>query len=103
MEQYKRLRTDCNAIVKAVEEGVTSRDERRGLGLNHILKFTRLNEGRVYIVSGEGKVFWNFKDGKEKVKKEKMKYPFNGTIINIVINIDKEDHYYYTEGETPIF
>ena len=101
--QYSRLRSDCNAIVKSVEEGVTSREHAAGLGLNHILKFVRVNEGKVYIVSGEGKVLWDYSEGREHVKKSKNKQSFQGTIINIVINIDKEGRYFLIDEESPIF
>ncbi len=101
--QYSRLRNDCNAIIKSVEEGVTSRDHAAGLGLNHILKFAKVNEGKVYIVSGLGKVMWDYRGGEEKIKKNKNKQFFNGTIINIVINIDKEGRYFLADEEIPIF
>ena len=101
---YCRIRKDCTAIEKAVQEGVTSRvGFADGLGLNHILKFAKVNQGKVYICSGRGKVMWDYRGGREKVKKINTKQSFQGTIINIVINIDKEGLYFLISEESPIF
>ena len=100
---YSRLRNDCSAIEKSVEEGVSSRDSAAGLGLNHILKFAKVNEGKVYIVSGLGKVMWDFRGGHARLLKTKNKQSFQGTIINIIINIYKEGLYSLTAEESPIF
>lgn len=87
-----------------MQEGVTSRiGAAAGLGLNHILKFAKVNEGKVYILSGSGKVMWNFWRGKERIRKTKTKQAFQGTSINIVINLDKQGLYFLTSEESPIF
>lgn len=42
---YKYITTDREAIKLATEEGVSSREERAGLGLSHIKKFLMVNRG----------------------------------------------------------
>jgi len=89
--KYKDLTDDYDAIIKATEEGVSAREETDGYGLTHIKKFLSVNEGRLCIISGKGKVFWKFDQG--KTLKQYMAKPFRGTIVKLVINIDKEGYY----------
>ena len=89
--KYKDLTNDYEAIKKATEEGVSARKETAGYGLTHIKKFLKVNGGQLCIISGNGKVFWKFDQG--KILEQTMKKPFRGTIVKLVINIDKEGYY----------
>lgn len=92
--KYKDLSDDYEAIKKATEYGVSTRKETAGYGLTHIKKFLTVNEGQMCIISGRGKVFWKF--AQRKILKQSMTIPFNGTIVKILINIDKEGYYSLT-------
>ncbi len=95
-EKYQMLRDDYDAIRQATNEGVSSRPRRAGLGLNHIKNFIKINEGQLCIISGRGKVFWKYDHG--KILDQIMEIPFPGTIVKLIINIDKEG-FYFLRGE----
>ena len=84
--RYPPFDNDYIAIKKATEEGVSCRSGRDGLGLSHIKNFIKVNEGQMCIISGQGKVYWKFDQG--KVLEQKMSVPFHGTIVKLIINID---------------
>jgi len=93
--RYSELSDPYDAIRLATNSGVSSRRERAGLGLNHIKDFIKANEGQLCIISGKGKVFWKYDHG--KIMNQKMKLPFNGTIVKLIINIDKEGYYMFRD------
>lgn len=96
--KYK-VKTDIEAIEKAVEEGVSSRPQRAGLGLNHIQRFLKVNKGILTIVSGEGKIdFYH-----NMVKKYNLTEAFEGTIVNLEINANKKSFYFLTSEEDYLF
>jgi hypothetical protein len=86
------LRNSHDAIILATTEGVSSRAERAGLGLSHLKGFAKVNEGQMCIISGRGKVFWKYDQG--KILKQRMIKPFTGTVVKFVINTDKEGLYF---------
>jgi len=99
--EFSKLEDDYEAIRKSVENGVSSRPGRAGLGLNHITRFIKINEGQCCIISGEGKVFWKFDQG--KIQNQKMPTPFDGTIVKLIINIDKEGFYFLADEKDYLF
>lgn len=99
---YEHLNTDYEAIMLAVKEGVTSRVGRAaGYGLTHIHRFIKVNEGKMYILSGKGKVLWDNTGINEK--EQTMRIPFEGTVINLEINADREGFYFMESEEGKIF
>lgn len=103
--QYQYLASDYDSIIKAVQEGVSSRvDKTAGYGLSHINRFIKVNEGRMIVLSGSGKVSWNFTGLKKRSEeKQTMHFPFQGTIINLEINAAKEGLYFLKSEEAHIF
>lgn len=99
------LNSDYESILLAVQELVTSRiGKPAGYGLSHINRFIEINEGKMHILSGEGKVLWDYTGiRKLKGKKQTMHYPFRGTIINLEINADEEGLYFLEEERDYIF
>lgn len=97
-KKYKP-KTDIEAIEKSVEEGVTSRQQSAGFGLTHIRNFLKVNEGTLTIISGRGKV--NFYSN--KVKSYNISKGFEGTIVNLKINANKESFYFLRGEEELIF
>lgn len=94
--------TDHNeAINLATQEGITSKPKPAGLGLHHIKGFLEVNEGQMCIISGRGKVSWEFDRG--KITNQSMDHYFAGTILNLVINTSKEHSYHLASEEEPIF
>ena len=79
----------------AVEEGVSSRKGRAGLGLRHIRRFARINQGTMTVISGDGKVNFYHKS----IEKRPMPSKFGGTAIELRINSDKEGFYFLTSEE----
>ncbi len=96
-DKYASLSDAHESIILATESGVSSRPEKAGLGLNHIKSFVAVNEGHMCIISGGGKVFWKFDQG--KTLKQKMALPFGGTTIKLIINTDKEGFYFLSDAE----
>jgi len=99
--EYSYIKNDHQAILKAIENGVSSRPEKAGLGLDHISRFLRVNKGQLCIISCRGKVFWKFDHG--KTLKQKMKTPFHGTIIKMIINSDRESLYFLSSEKEYLF
>jgi len=99
--KYGIMRKSHDAIVRATEPGVSSRPGRAGLGLSHLKDFAKVNEGQLCIISGNGKVFWKYDQG--KVLKQRMQKPFTGTVVKFVINTDKEGLYFLAEEEDYLF
>ncbi len=97
IREYQNLTGDSDAIRQATNEGVSSRPRRAGLGLTHIKSFIRINKGQLCIISGKGKVFWKYDHG--KIMNQKMEMPFPGTIVKLIINIDKEGYYMFRDEQ----
>lgn len=88
---YPHIKNDYEAIEEAIKEGISSREEKAGYGLSHIKRFIEANKGRMWIISGRGKVMW---EGTPiRAKRQLMPVSFNGTIVNLVINIDRDTLY----------
>lgn len=98
---YRNINNDHQAICLATEEGVSSREGRAGLGLSHIKKFLTINKGQLCIISGHGKIFWKFDQGKKL--KQSMSDNFGGTILKIIINTNKEGFYFLTDEKEYLF
>jgi hypothetical protein len=99
--KYRIITDDNELIAQSTEPGVTSRERRAGLGLDHIKSFIEVNEGQICIISQRGKVFWKFNEN--KILRQKMTLPFNGTVIKLLINTDKEGFYFLSEEEEYLF
>jgi anti-sigma regulatory factor (Ser/Thr protein kinase) len=99
LKKKYRISTDIEAIKKSVEEGVTSRPQSAGFGLTNIRNFLKVNEGTITIISGKGKV--NFYSN--KVESYNMSKGFEGTIVNLKINANKESFYFLRDEEEYIF
>ncbi|MFA7254471.1 MAG: helix-turn-helix domain-containing protein [Candidatus Omnitrophota bacterium] len=96
MESYPKIENDIAAIKLAVQEGVGARKtEDRGLGLHEILKFVKVNDGELTIISGHGKVIFK----REEVLEEKLKTNWSGTIVEVRLNQDKESFYRLSSEE----
>jgi hypothetical protein len=100
--EYSHLNNSIDAIELAIQEGVTSRVGRlAGLGLTHIHRFLKVNEGEVHIISGDGWVHWNYKGGHSVTpKRKRLPVAFDGTIVNIIARADGEGLYFLT-SENP--
>ncbi len=98
VSKYKSLRSDYDGIKLAIQEGVTSRKQGgAGKGLDNINRFVKVNEGKLYILSGRGKVLWNYSDPKKpRIEEQTMSLPFDGTLIELEINVDKQGFYFLT-------
>ncbi len=99
--KHMHLEDHHKAIRMATEEGITSKAREAGLGLHHIKCFLSVNKGQMCIISGQGKVFWDFSRG--GVKDQSMNHNFSGTILKLVINTSKEYGYCLASEEEPIF
>jgi len=101
-KEYSYLNNSIDAIELAIKEGVTSRAGRlAGLGLTHIHRFLKVNEGQIHIISGDGWVHWNYKNGNSVIpKRKKLAVAFEGTIVNIIARADGEGLYFLT-SENP--
>lgn len=103
VEKYSHLANSIDAIELAVHEGVSSRSESAGLGLAHIQRFLKVNEGQMHIISGDGWVNWNFSNG-ERVVKKTLNIPYEGTIVDLIARADGEGFYFLkSETEERIF
>ena len=101
MPEYSNIGNDYKAIKKSIEQGVSCRSGRDGLGLCHIRNFIKVNEGQMCIISGGGKVYWKLDRG--EIFEQKMRVPFNGTIVKLIINIDKEGFYFLSDEKEYLF
>ncbi len=98
--------SDTHAAIRlAIKEGITTREgQTGGYGLSHINRFIEINEGKMCIMSGDGKVLWDYKTtSRAKVKNQTMHFPFGGTIINLEINVDGEGFYFLESQDGGIF
>lgn len=93
------ISNDIEAIKLSVKEGVTSRPQTAGFGLTNIRNFVKMNEGTLTIISGKGKV--NFYSN--KVESYNMTKGFEGTIVNLKINANKDSFYFLTSEEEYLF
>lgn len=100
--KYGHLNNSIEAIELAIKEGVSSRiDRAAGLGLTHIHRFLKVNEGQIHIISGDGWVYWNYGQGKsERIIRKKLDVQFDGTIVYIIARADGEG-LYFLESENP--
>ena len=99
VKQYSGLTNSHEAITLAVEEGVSSRKGKAGLGLSHIRRFARVNQGTLTVISGNGKV--NFYS--KSIEPRPMPSKFQGTAIELRINADKQGFYFLTSEKDFIF
>lgn len=100
VKEYSNLRSSHEAITLAVEEGVSSRKGRvAGIGLSHIRRFARVNQGTMTVISGDGKV--NFYS--KSIDPRPMPSEFKGTAIELKINADKEGFYFLTGERESLF
>lgn len=75
---------DCDAIEWATQFGNTTKlNEDGGIGL-HLIKNYMEDCGVFQIISGDG--YWELKDG--EVYNRKTKYHFQGTIVNIISDLN---------------
>lgn len=93
------ISNDIEAIKLSVKEGVTSRPQSAGFGLTNIRNFLKVNEGTLTIISGKGKV--NFYSN--KVESYNISKGFEGTVVNLKINANKESFYFLTEEKEYLF
>lgn len=101
---YSSLGNDYDAIKLSVEEGVTSRiGKTAGYGLTHIQRFIKVNQGKMYMLSGKGKILWDYSGTKFREKKQTMHNAFQGTIIELEINAAREGFYFLKSESDPIF
>ncbi|MFZ0927280.1 MAG: ATP-binding protein [Syntrophobacteraceae bacterium] len=103
--KYSDAIQDCYGAIKlATKKGITTRTKQDGgLGLWHIKRLIKVNNGQMSILSGDGKAVWDFRGSRIKVRKQTMSLPFSGTIINLEINKDKETLYFLIDQEGQIF
>ena len=99
VKRYSMIGTSHEAITLAVEEGVSSRRGKAGLGLSHIRRFARVNQGTMTVISANGKV--NFYS--KSIEKRPMPSNFNGTVIELRINADKEGFYFLSSEKQYLF
>lgn len=80
--------SDEFAIDWATKDGNSTKDidETGGIGLFQLCEFIRENGGKIQIVSSRG--YWE--ENCEKIITHKYKYPFDGTIVNIEVNVDNK-------------
>ncbi|MDR3626496.1 MAG: hypothetical protein P4L45_06670 [Ignavibacteriaceae bacterium] len=95
-DEYRHLKNSIDAIELSIQEGVSSRKNRlAGLGLTHIHRFLKINEGQIHIISGDGWVHWDYTNGAiRQVRKKKLDTEFEGTIVNIIAKADGEGIYF---------
>lgn len=91
----KPMKTGSQAIDWAVQKGNTTKTGNisGGLGLDLVLEFLRLNNGKMQIVSSNG--YWEFRKGVNRMVD--LPEVFNGTIVNIEFNLDDRNSYLLKE------
>lgn len=67
--------------------------ESGGLGLYNLKSFIESNRGKMHIISGNG--YWGFSN---EISLVDLDYHFNGTIVNLEINLNDENMYYSIRG-----
>lgn len=87
--------TGPEAIVWAVQKGNTTKTGNisGGLGLDLVLQFLKLNNGKIQIVSSDG--YWEFRNGETQMMV--LDEVFNGTIVNIEFNLEDRNYYQLKE------
>jgi len=102
--KYEHLRNDYEAIKLSVQEGITSRiGKEAGYGLTHIQRFIKVNQGKMYILSGNGKILWDYAGVKYREKRQTMHNAFQGAIIELEINAAREGLYFLESEREQIF
>lgn len=102
--KYPQIQDSYGAIKLAIQQGITTRPmQSGGLGLWHIQRFIKVNKGQMSILSGDGKAVWDFRGLRARLRKQTMPLPFQGTIINLEINVDRESFYFLTDEDGQIF
>lgn len=89
---------DEEAIAWALLPGTTSKQGNRGLGLNLLSEFTRLNRGRVDILSHRGFV----KIGSGRILRLRSQHHFRGTLLNIMLKEDERRYVFAGEIDQPL-
>ena len=91
----KPMKTGPQAIDWAVQKGNTTKTGNisGGLGLDLVLEFLKLNNGKIQIVSSDG--YWEYRNG--KIEMMKLDEVFNGTIVNIEFNLEDPNYYQLQE------
>lgn len=90
--------SDSDAIVKALEEGMTSRTGKTGgLGLKHISSYVKSHGGSMTILSGTGKVYLARKT--QRVNSHHQRY--EGTIVSVMFNTENIENI-SSNGKAPI-
>jgi hypothetical protein len=101
---YSFLQNDYDAIKLSVKEGITSRiGIDAGYGLTHIQRFIRVNKGKMCILSGKGKILWDFTGIKAKERRPLIREKFQGSIIELEINAAEEGLYFLKSEVGQIF
>ncbi|HEY5257325.1 MAG TPA: hypothetical protein VIJ12_03010 [Candidatus Baltobacteraceae bacterium] len=90
---------DDDAIEWAVLPGTTSKPGNRGMGLNLLLEFLRLNKGRVDILSHSGIV----KIAGGRLLKRRSNHHFRGTVLNVMLKQDEKRYVFANEVDEPLF
>lgn len=93
-ENVKNIIPDLSpseSIDWATQYGNSSKplSETGGLGLFNLKNFIKSNQGKMHIVSGNG--YWGFAN---QINLIDIDYHFNGTIVNLEINLNDRNMYY---------
>lgn len=88
IEYFEEEVSDEFAIDWATQDGNSTKDvdETGGIGLFQLCEFIRENGGKIQIVSAKG--YWE--ENSNKIVTHKYEYPFDGTIVNIEVNVDNK-------------
>ena len=88
IEYFKKEISDELAIDWATQDGNSTKDigETGGMGLFQLCEFIRENGGKIQIVSARG--YWEYNC--DKIITYKYEYPFDGTIVNIEVNVNNK-------------
>lgn len=98
---YPEIKDDYEAIELAIQEGISSRDFKAGYGLNHIQRFIEVNKGKMWIVSGRGKVMWE--GNPIQSYRQSTPVSFDGTIVKLLIHIDRDTLYLMSDEAEEFF
>lgn len=88
----EELRTET-CLEWAFERGTSTQPGGRGLGLDLLASFVKLNAGEMQIFSHEGHAVVN----KEGVAFSEVSEYFEGTLVNILLRCDEQHYYLNTE------
>ena len=99
LSERHTVNDDVSAIKKSVERWVSAKPDR-GVGLHTLLnKFIQLNKGELRVVSGRGKVIFESPD--KIISEEALPYPWNGTIVEVKLNMDQGNYYRLSSENGP--